>query len=1006
MLSYKILLLIFCICLNWSSFGQDQINIINGNKIGKALISPKKWSRGGNYICVSGPGLLVASRLSVSAPFVIKARISLDKLKGTAASVMIDGNYFGLDGKDKEIFIEGRDFGFKKLALTEKYIKPGKAFDLQIKYNSRTISFFINGKLVANESYRGHKEHIIALRPHRAVMKIFSFSVTGKTVKTLSVDDIFARKNWGTADCFDINAKNRLVFELPGSFNGKFGGNVNIKLSTPDGHRHKIIKSPCKYDGKLKTLAVEFRPGVLSGFYNSSIGKFNAVTGLAVLQTKVGNITKRVVVFDKGNQTYFPAGRVAKHNGSSFLEVDSKILGVMSGFLAAAHGRLRPATLRGFDAAGLNIAWLMVKPHEYYSKNRQFNMKLFNDSLKAEIVEIVKNAPSAYIMLDWKLFVSAGWAKSNPGELMKFDRKITSLKNSPKNSIQPSYASRLWRRETLDIILSTLEFIKKTPFADRLAGIKLGYANAGEWNGWGYHEKVFGDFSQPMQKAYTNWLRKKYGSITELNDSWGAHYSSYKNSFVATVNDRIGNKHGGMRVFPDGKSAVDYYSFLQEYTVETINYFAKAVKKYSKQRLLVGAYYGYFTGHLSGGSYHFQDSGHYATDKFLQSPYLDYAAGPSPYENRLLNATANNIFSSFALNNKVALIEEDLRTHHSGDSNRLFGTTSGMAESLAILQRDFIANLTRGTSFYFYDFIKGWYEDTEFMNMIKRLKYIDDFAMKINNRNVSQIAIIVDEKIIPYFSNHANSLTRGLQKMLLHELDIAGAPWNLYLMSDLDKIDLSNIKFVLFANSYILNKEQLQIIRQKYFNSGRTVAFLYNPGLYTGEFKKDISNSNISGIKLKRISNKRLDCRSKSGAPLNTYYKYVYLWSIDDKTVNTLGKSGNMVIAGEKNFKGYKTVFISATGLNSRWLRMLYKRSGVNIYFHEDANLYATSSFLGITASGRNKTVFLPKKVEVVYDLIAGKEVARNCNSFEVSFNSPKSTRIFFTGKKDCINGF
>ena len=73
------------------------------------------------------------ARPSGPAIFQIRARLSLERLDGTAASLVIGGNHFGFDGRGEKFFVEGPAFGQTRLLDDAgKLITPGKPFDVEV----------------------------------------------------------------------------------------------------------------------------------------------------------------------------------------------------------------------------------------------------------------------------------------------------------------------------------------------------------------------------------------------------------------------------------------------------------------------------------------------------------------------------------------------------------------------------------------------------------------------------------------------------------------------------------------------------------------------------------------------------------------------------------------------------------------------------------------------------------------------------------------------------------
>ncbi len=140
-----------------------------------------KWTRGEGFLECGGTGnYLVAGEAVGGGDFQIRARLSLDRLGGTAASLVIGGNHFGFDGSGGKLFVEGPAFGRTRLLGDGgKVITPGKPFDVELTRKGTTLSFRIDGREIHSGSYGLAPVSAIGLRPWRATMRLHDFSASG-----------------------------------------------------------------------------------------------------------------------------------------------------------------------------------------------------------------------------------------------------------------------------------------------------------------------------------------------------------------------------------------------------------------------------------------------------------------------------------------------------------------------------------------------------------------------------------------------------------------------------------------------------------------------------------------------------------------------------------------------------------------------------------------------------------------------------------------------------------
>jgi len=143
-----------------------------------------KWTRKDDTLVCGGMGnFLIASKAVGVGDFRIRARLSLQRLDGTAASLVIGGNHFGFDGSGKRVFVEGPAVGpTRLLGDAGKHITPGKPFNVEVARKGTTFTFRIDGEEVHKGQYKLAPVCAIGLRPWRATMGVHSFSAVGDLV--------------------------------------------------------------------------------------------------------------------------------------------------------------------------------------------------------------------------------------------------------------------------------------------------------------------------------------------------------------------------------------------------------------------------------------------------------------------------------------------------------------------------------------------------------------------------------------------------------------------------------------------------------------------------------------------------------------------------------------------------------------------------------------------------------------------------------------------------------
>ncbi|MBT7304326.1 MAG: exo-alpha-sialidase [Victivallales bacterium] len=144
------------------------------------------WQAEGGALVARGLHRYLYARGYFTGDVHVHARLTLDKLSHTAASVMINRHdTFGFDGSENRIFIAGPAFSRRTRFLqpATDYLTPGKPFDLDIIRKGGMLRVTINGKLVFERPDTRQTFGTVALRPWRATMRVHEFTVSGNLDK-------------------------------------------------------------------------------------------------------------------------------------------------------------------------------------------------------------------------------------------------------------------------------------------------------------------------------------------------------------------------------------------------------------------------------------------------------------------------------------------------------------------------------------------------------------------------------------------------------------------------------------------------------------------------------------------------------------------------------------------------------------------------------------------------------------------------------------------------------
>ena len=175
----------------------EAVFVQEGNTRSAREIGNKWTSKDGTLVCSGTGNFLVAGKAVGAGDFRIRARLSLEQLDGTAASLAFGRNHFGFDGRSGKLFVEGAALGStRSVGDTAEFIAPGRPFDVEVVRQGNTVTFYIDGKEVHHGEYQLDAPLAVALRPWRATMAVYGFSASGNLVDASADAIVKLRKNW------------------------------------------------------------------------------------------------------------------------------------------------------------------------------------------------------------------------------------------------------------------------------------------------------------------------------------------------------------------------------------------------------------------------------------------------------------------------------------------------------------------------------------------------------------------------------------------------------------------------------------------------------------------------------------------------------------------------------------------------------------------------------------------------------------------------------------------
>ncbi len=272
----------------------------------------------------------------------------------------------------------------------------------------------------------------------------------------------------------------------------------------------------------------------------------------------------------------------------------------------------------------------------------------------------------------------------------------------------------------------------------------------------------------------------------------------------------------------------------------------------------------------------------------------------------------------------------------------------------------------------------------------------------------------MDEASLRFLKNDANGLGTHLVGRTRDLLLRAGASVGFYLQSDVTRPNFPDARLYLFLNALRLTTEERAAVREKLQKPGKTLAWLYAPGVFdeNGPSTEDVGE--VVGIALRpQPWNSRGGSQlAEAKHPLTERIRGTRkigqeeilnpLYAVSDPQATVVAEyvsSGATSLATREHKGGWKSVFFGDPYLTIELLRGLYAYANVPLYDGQDDIVYAGADG-SLTLHGPftgQRTVSLPRRASV-YDVFDDKIIATNTRSFR-AFVRARTTRLFLWGE-------
>lgn len=666
--------------------------------------------------------------------------------------------------------------------------------------------------------------------------------------------------------------------------------------------------------------------------------------------------------------------------------------------------------------------------------------------LDEQVARFFQQVPNGKVILRLYLCNPHDFTREHPDELLRFEdgsaqhfTKWYAVSRWPEAERgYPSFASDVWRSAMAQSLREYVEHVRQSPYAGGVIGYFLCGGGTEEWYYWGDYDHAAHalDFSPPMLRALRAHLRQRYGNdVARLRAAWHD-----KVDFDTAMPPSPSQRRQVDAAFwePNALNRMrDYYYVHNKVMEDSVLCFAKAVKEACHREQLVGMFHGYLQNHW------YLEGGQATLDDVLDSPDIDFWAGPPQYDRRGPGEHGCIRFPAASLrqHGKLWISESDIRTvfsEYSAGNPSLHGRPPSLAESLACLQREYAYQLCEGANGWWFQMGPAWYHHPPVLDLFQQMQAVGEAAMGCDRRSATDIAAVVD--LGSLFAGPPWPVSSSLiDAFKVQEICRIGAPVDHYLLRDILSPQTKRYKLYLMLNCFSLDAAQRRAVDERLRRDGATLVWMYAPGLFKpGEkiekdlahcrelmgfgFKTELGKGQPVGMRLTdagaaqfasfdkqrlfgSFERPRWENDAKTGEARRTVPGETRLpqrFFADEATLKPEQIIARFAVDGQPSMVRREQpkatdIWISSVMAPADLLRAIARQAGCHLYCDADEIIYANRSFLAIHTAQAGPRTFALKRPADVVDVFSGKVLARQATSFRDEIEAC-ATRLYYLG--------
>ena len=644
-------------------------------------------------------------------------------------------------------------------------------------------------------------------------------------------------------------------------------------------------------------------------------------------------------------------------------------------------------------------------------------------AVDATVQMVIDADPEAKLVLRVQCVPTNFWARTHEQEMASYaDGSVGDV----------TIASAAFWADCVDALQALLAHLaeENSPARGRVFALHL---DKGEW----FYEPGAGyDYSEANLQAFRNWLHQKYQTLYALRAAWFDGKVTFDTAAIPPATPQAQSERRGDTVLLSQKRdrrVVDYVTYASSVVGNVVCGLAAAVKAITGGKLLVFVPYGYLFEFAARN-----DSGHQALTEVLACDSIDVLTGPNSYLTRAAGGVGGFAapVDSLPLHGKLWIVEDDTKTYlaASDTPDSYNPKISSQQETVMVLRRNFYAALAHGCGLSWMDLWgQGWLDSDSVWDEISRMiaaseaiRQTDDNELVAYAERAPEVAVLVDDASYAWVRGDAagRQLQSGLIVKARDLLQRSGASIGHYLQSDAGRLP-DSAKVVFFLNALSVTTLERQAIREKLQTAGKTLVWVYAPGLFDENGPAPSELTEIVGMPLKAqpwnsqvgtlFTDERhmITERLRGGKRMGTEEALNPSYAAIDPQATVLGvyaQSGETSIAAKTAPAdgAWRSVFVGEPQFTGELVRGILRYAGVHLYDTQDDIVFVREDpgvgggLLVVHSPYTGQRVIQLPRPAACYNATEGRLVAQHSTSVRL-FLRGRSTQTFFWGDLEAV---